>query len=97
MSEEEKNWVLDYLCGSKGVIPYEDVRSHENLDKSPRDELFAQTEFFSLLKNAGISDDVYAAVKKLWKLLRLEKFSDLNDLYNFQDTIILCEIFENRA
>ena len=30
-------------------------------------------------------------------LLRLEKLSDLNDIYKFQDIIILCKIFENRA
>ena len=29
--------------------------------------------------------------------MRLKKLSELNDIYNFQDTIILCEIFENRA
>ena len=27
----------------------------------------------------------------------MHDLSDLNALYNFQDTIILCEIFENRA
>ena len=27
----------------------------------------------------------------------MQNVSDLNALYNFQDTIILCEIFENRA
>ena len=27
--------------------------------------------------------------------MRMKKLSDLNDIYNLQDTIILCEIFEN--
>ena len=27
----------------------------------------------------------------------MKKLLDLNDIYNFQDTIILCKIFENRA
>ena len=27
----------------------------------------------------------------------LKKLSELNNIYNFQDTIILCEIFENRT
>ena len=71
MSDEEKNWVLDYLCGGKGVIPYEAIRSHEDLDRAPGEKFFAQTKFYSSLKNAAISDDDYAAVKKLWKLLRL--------------------------
>ena len=29
--------------------------------------------------------------------MRLNKLSELNDICNFQETIILCEIFENRA
>ena len=29
--------------------------------------------------------------------MHLNKLSELNDIYNFQDTIILYEIFENRA
>ena len=36
-------------------------------------------------------------VKKFWQLLLLIKLSNLNNIYSFQDTIILCEIFENRA
>ena len=30
--DNEKNWVLDYLCGGKGVISYEKIKSHEDLD-----------------------------------------------------------------
>ena len=44
-----------------------------------------------------ISDEEYERVKKFCSLLRLKKLSNLNDLYNFQDTTILCEIFKNRA
>ena len=29
--------------------------------------------------------------------MRLNKLSELNDIYNFQDTIILCKIFEDRT
>ena len=36
-------------------------------------------------------------LKLLFNLLKTEILSDLNALYNFQDTITLCEIFENRA
>ena len=31
------------------------------------------------------------------KLLRLKTLGDMNRIYNFQDTLILCEIFEQRA
>ena len=44
-----------------------------------------------------ISDEEYEQVKKFWNFLSLRKLSDLNDLYNFQGTIIICKIFENRV
>ena len=97
MSDEDKNWILDYLCGGKGVLPYEAIISYEDLDRTPGEQFLAKTEFYNSLKNDSISDSDYEAVKKLWNLLKLKKLSELNDLYNFQDTIILCEIFENRA
>ena len=36
-------------------------------------------------------------VTEFWQTLHLKNLSDLNNIYNVQDTIILCEIFENRA
>ena len=88
---------MDYLCGGKGLIPYEKIRSHEDLDAVPEGDFFSKTELCSSLKNEIIDYESYERVKKFWNLLRLKKLSELNDIYNFQDTIILCEIFENRA
>ena len=39
----------------------------------------------------------YENVKKFYNLLKLSNLGKLNQIYNFQDTIILCEIFEQRA
>ena len=36
-------------------------------------------------------------VKKFFKILRLKTLGDLNRINNFQDTSILCEIFEQRS
>ena len=44
-----------------------------------------------------ISWEDYQNVKKFYILLKLENLGELNRLYNFQDTIILCEIFEQRS
>ena len=44
-----------------------------------------------------MDEESYESVKKFWKLMRLNKLSELNNNYNFQDTVILCEIFENKA
>ena len=66
---------------------------------APEGEFFSKTKFYSTLRNEIIDDQSYENVKIFWKALRLEKLSDLNlnNIYNFRDTIILCEIFENRA
>ena len=40
---DEKNWVLDYLCGGKWVIPYEKIKSHEDLDAVPKGYFFSKT------------------------------------------------------
>ena len=73
----DKNWILNYMCGGKGVISY------KNLNQSVPSEI--------------IDEECNETVKKQWKLFHLQKLLELNNIYNFQDAIILCEIFENRA
>ena len=97
LSEENKNWVLDYLCGTNGVISYEKIKTFDDFDSVPEGEFFTIMEFYSLLRNEIISDEDYENVKIFWQIMRLKKLSTLNDIYNFQDTIILREISENRA
>ena len=63
LSYEEKNWVLDYICGSKRVILYEAVKSYEDLDRAPGEQFFARTEFYSSLKTDAIFDSNYETVK----------------------------------
>ena len=85
LSDAEKNWVLDYLCEGKGVIPYEKIKTYEDLDAAPEGEFFSKTEFYGTLRNEIIDDQSYENVKRFWKTLRLEKLSELNDIYNFQE------------
>ena len=40
LSDENKNWILDHLWESKGVIPYEKIKTREDLDAVPEDEFF---------------------------------------------------------
>ena len=35
-------------------------------------------------------------MKYLYETLRMRNLGDMNDLYNMQDVILLCEIIENR-
>ena len=90
-------WVINYLSSAKGVIPYESIKRQEDLNKAPGTYFFPKTDFYSTLKNTAISEDEYEDVIKLFNLMKMQTLSDLNALYNFQDTIILCEIFENRT
>ena len=39
----------------------------------------------------------YENVKRFYLTLKLKNLGELNKIYNFQDTIILCEIFEQRS
>ena len=43
-----------------------------------------------------VDDESYENVKQLFIILKMRDLSDLNDLYNAQDVIILLEIIENR-
>ena len=49
------------------------------------------------MKDSMISTKDYEDVKKFYTLLKLSNLGELNKLYNFQDTIILCEIFAQRS
>ena len=97
LTEENKKWVLDYICSGKGTIPYQIVKTLDSLEIKPENgDFFAHKDFYYTLSEKNISAD-YENVKKFFKLLRLKILGDLNKIYNFQDVAILCEIFETRA
>ena len=75
------------------------ITRFESLDITiPEDaDFFLPHHFCSSLKNIIISRKDYDAVKKLYHTTKLENLGELNKLYNFQDTIILREIFEQRS
>ena len=45
LSDENKKLVLDYLSGGKGATPCEKIKSHEDLNYVPENEVFSKTEF----------------------------------------------------
>ena len=47
------------------------------------------------LKGKAVDNDCYENIKQLFIILKMRDLSDLNDLYNTQDVIILLEIIEN--
>ena len=63
----------------------------------PEDGIFfTKGEFYSTLKGNLISDGKYENSKIALYWAKMRDVSDSNDLYNAQDVIFLCEIFENQ-
>ena len=48
------------------------------------------------LKKQTFSDSDYESSFYLYRTLKIRNLGDMNDLYNAQDVILLCEIGENR-
>ena len=95
---DQKNKVVDIIVGRKGVITYEKIEKIDSLcSATPEDGIFfTKDEFFSSLKNKEIDNESYENAKMLYLLLKMRDLSDLNDLYNVQDVMILLEIVENQ-
>ena len=87
-SMEEREWILDYLPSGK-----------DSLSKGPPcdSDFFDKESFYSTLREKNISEEEYENGKKNFKILKLETLGDLSRIYNIQDTLILCEIFEQRS
>ena len=49
------------------------------------------------MKDSVMSGEDYGNVKKFYTLLKMSNLRELNKVYNFQDTIILCEISEQKS
>ena len=97
LSETDKEWVLNYLSSGKGTIPYELISDFDSLNISPQKDFFEIHQFYSNMKDSVVSGEDYENVKKFYKLLKMSNLGELNKIYNFQDTIIPCEILEQRS
>ena len=68
----------------------------ESLLDVPQKDFFEYTEFYSGLKQQNVSFVEYENCRYLYKTMKMRNLGDLNDLYNMQDVILLCELTENR-
>ena len=98
LTYEQRKIVVEIISSGKGVIPYEKIETIHSLStiKPENGIFFTKDEFFSTLKDQEVDNESYENAKKLFMLLQMRNLSDLNDLYNVQDVIILLEIIENR-
>ena len=97
-TKEDQGWILDYLSTDKGTIPYEMIARYGSLDISAKDRnFFLPHHFYSSLKDDTMTHEEHENVKKFYQKMKLKNLGDLNKTYNFQDTIFLCEIFEQQS
>ena len=74
------------------------INLFDSMDICPEEGIFFLPHHFYLnLKETIITNEDYNFVKKMYQAMKVENLGELNKLYNFQDTIILCEIFENQS
>ena len=57
---------------------------------------FSEEEFFSTRKGQSVNKEDYNNSKKLFVLLKMRNLSDLNNLYNVQDVLLLMAKIINR-
>ena len=90
-NDDDEKWVLDYLESGKGMTPYQMITNFDALNIQPKKDFFEYDSFYSTLKEKNISVEEDENVKKFLTILTLKMLGDLNRIYNFQDTVILCE------
>ena len=87
--------MLDYLLTGKSRILYEMITKYDSLDISPEDgNIFLPHHFYCSLNDEIMTNEEYESIKKNYQTIKLKDLGELNKIYNFQDTIILCEIFQ---
>ena len=96
LDQNNKDKILEIISKGKGAIPYELIVDINSLDIVPEKDFFDYTEFYSKLNACNIPVKIYEDMKFLYETLKMRKLGDMNDLYNMQDVILLCEIIENR-
>ena len=93
LGESQKNKILEIIVEGKGIIPYEKIVGMNSMFLSPENDVyFEKSEFYINLKQKVVSDSDYGNSISLYKTLKMQNLVDMNDLYNAQDVILLCEI-----
>ena len=95
--QSAKNKILEIIAEGKGIIPFGKIVDMNSMILTPENDVFFEkSEFYSDLKQEAVSDSDYESSFFLHKTLKMQNLGDMNDLYNAQDVILLCEIAENR-
>ena len=97
LGDPQKSKILEIIAEGKGIISYEKIVDMNSIFLTPENDVyFEKSEFYSDLKQKAVSHSDYESSFFLYKTLTMRNLGDMNDLYNAQDVILLCEIAENR-
>ena len=96
LDQANRKMILDIISKGKGSIPNERTVDINSLNIVPENEFFEYTEFFSKLNGHNVPLIIYEDMKFLYTILKMRNLGDMNDLYNMQDVILLCEMVGNR-
>ena len=67
----------------------------DSRDKFEETKLPPRPNFYSHLKEEGVSEDDYAHALKVWNELNIQNMRQYHDLYLTLDVLLLAEVFEN--
>ena len=79
------------LMARKGVYPYDYMDSFNKFNK----KLPPKEEFYSILNDEHISDEVYEHALDVWDAFSLKNMGEYHDLYLASDILLLADVFEN--
>ena len=83
LSEDDRNYALQYLSSGKGCFPYESVTGFNSLSVTTDDgDFWTIDKFFSSLRDERILQKEWQGCRKLYKIVRMRSCRDLNDVYN---------------
>ena len=97
LSQSQKTELIKIIVSGKGVIPYEKIDSINALQKQPKNGIFYQKKnSLACLKDSLLIKKTMIIQKNCSLYLKIRNLSDLNDLYNAQDVVLLMVMIENR-
>ena len=88
LGNAKNNNILDIISEGKGIIPYGKIVDMNSMFLTPENNAFFEKTDFS--------DSDYEISFYLYRTLKMRNLGDMNDLYNAQEVIMLCEIGKNR-
>jgi hypothetical protein len=80
------------LLTQKGVYPYEFITSMDRLSDTKLPEIH---DFYSSLKQSGISPEDYQRAQAVWDTFKCKTLSDYTRLYCRSDTYLLADCWKN--